>query len=65
MGGPSVGGRYLRARLVDEVALHVVPVLLGAGTRLFDDPGGSIGMETIEVIGTDAATHLRLRVVGG
>jgi dihydrofolate reductase len=64
MGGPSVGGQYLRAGLVDEVALHVVPVLLGAGTRLFDDPGGSIGMETTEVIRTDAATHLRLRVLG-
>lgn len=65
MGGPGVGGQFLRAGLVDEVALHVVPVFLGAGTRLFDDPGGSIGMETIEVIRTDAATHLLLRVVGG
>jgi dihydrofolate reductase len=65
MGGPSLGGQFLRAGLVDEVALHVVPVFLGAGTRLFDDPGGSIGMETIDVIRTDAATHLLLRVVGG
>jgi dihydrofolate reductase len=65
MGGPSVGGQYLRAGLVDEVALHVVPVLLGAGTRLFDDPGGAISMETIEVIRTDTATHLRLRVLRG
>jgi dihydrofolate reductase len=64
MGGPKVGAQYLRAGLVDEVALHVVPVLLGAGTRLFDDPRGSIAMETIEVIHTDAATHIRLRVVG-
>jgi dihydrofolate reductase len=65
MGGPNVGGQCLRAGLVDEVALHVVPVFLGAGTRLFDDPGGSIGMETIEVIRTHAATHLLLRVAGG
>jgi dihydrofolate reductase len=65
MGGPGVGRQYLRAGLLDEVVLHVVPVFLGAGTRLFDDPGGAIGMETIEVIRTDAATHLRLRVAGG
>ena len=65
MGGPGVGRQYLCAGLVDEVALHVVPVFLGAGTRLFDDPGGSIGMETLEVIHTHAATHIRLRVIGG
>jgi dihydrofolate reductase len=65
MGGPGVGRQYLRAGLVDEVAIHLVPVLLGTGTRLFDDPRGSIRMETIEVIHTDAATHIRLRVVGG
>jgi riboflavin biosynthesis pyrimidine reductase len=62
--GLGVGRQYLRAGLVDEVALHLVPVLLGTGTRLFDDPRGSIGMETIEVIHTDAATHIRLRVIG-
>lgn len=63
MGGPSIGTQYLRAGLVDEVAVHVVPVLLGAGTRLFDDPGGAIALETIEVIRTDAATHIRSRLV--
>ncbi len=63
MGGPSIGAQYLRAGLVDEVAVHVAPVLLGAGTRLFDDPGGPIGLETIEVIRTNAAIHIRSRVV--
>lgn len=65
MGGSDVGGQYLRAGLVDVVAFHVAPVLLGAGTRLFGDPAGPIGMETIEMLRTDAATHVRLRVVDG
>ena len=36
-GGAKVAPQYLRAGLVDEVNLHITPVLLGAGERLFDD----------------------------
>src|SRR6188472_2011892 len=39
-GGASTVRQYLRAGLVDEMQLHVSPVLLGAGERLFDDLGG-------------------------
>jgi hypothetical protein len=36
-GSASIGGQLLRAGLVDEVRIHLAPVLLGAGTRLLDD----------------------------
>ena len=38
---PSIGRQLLVRGLVDEIDLHVVPVLLGDGIRLFDNPGGA------------------------
>ncbi|MFD7541050.1 dihydrofolate reductase family protein [Streptomyces sp. NPDC059819] len=38
---PSIGRQLLRLGLIDEIDLHIAPVLLGDGIRLFDDPGGS------------------------
>ena len=64
MGGPTVAQEALRAGLVDEIRLHLVPVLFGAGTRLFDDLGTKhIELERIELIASPPATHLRFRVV--
>lgn len=64
MGGADTGRQYIAAGLVDEISIHLVPVLFGAGTRLFDDPGGEhVRLETAEVIETAKATHLRFRVV--
>ena len=64
MGGPTVAQQAVRAGLVDEIRLHVVPVLFGAGTRLFDDPGTKpIELEATEVVASPAVTHLRFRVV--
>ena len=65
MGGADIARQYLRDGLVDEISIHLVPVLFGSGTPLF---GGSwidwhIRLEGPEVIATDAATHLRFRVV--
>jgi dihydrofolate reductase len=62
MGGPDVGTQYLAAGLVDEVGVHVVPVLFGCGTRMFGDLGAHLELELIEAIDTPAATHLRYRV---
>ena len=39
-GGADVVQQYLRAGLVDTMHIHVAPLLLGGGTRLFDEPGG-------------------------
>ncbi|HSI79746.1 MAG TPA: dihydrofolate reductase family protein [Solirubrobacterales bacterium] len=63
-GGGSVAQQYLAAGLVDEIQLHVVPVLLGAGTRLFDGaPETSRNrLEITRVIDSPTVTHLRYRV---
>ena len=37
MGGADVAGQFLRAALVDELRLHIAPVILGAGTPLWKD----------------------------
>jgi dihydrofolate reductase len=64
MGGAEIGQQFIRAGLVDEISIHLVPVLFGSGTRLFEDLGGAhIRLETAEVIETPEATHLRFRVV--
>lgn len=60
MGGASLG-QYLEAGLVDELSIHVVPVLLGAGTRMFD--AQRVQLEVASVVATSAATHVRYRVV--
>ncbi len=63
MGGAQTGQQYLAAGLVDELSLHVVPVLLGDGTRMFENLGDAhIVFEPIATIQTPRATHLRLRM---
>jgi dihydrofolate reductase len=61
MGGASLGRQYLDAGLVDELSIHVVPTLLGGGTRLFD--AQRLSLEQLSVVETSVATHLRYRVV--
>ena len=64
-GGASVGQQYLAAGLLDELRIHVAPVLLGGGTRLFEDHAGSDvpQLEKVEVVESPAVTHLTYRVV--
>jgi dihydrofolate reductase len=63
MGGAETGRQYLRAGLLDELSIHLVPVLFGAGTRMFEDIGhASIALEPLTSIQTPRATHLRLRI---
>jgi dihydrofolate reductase len=52
---------YLRAGLVDEMHLAVVPILLGSGERLFDDVGAD-SMECVEFITSPAVAHVRFAV---
>jgi dihydrofolate reductase len=60
-GGAEAAQQVLGAGLLDEAQLHVVPLLLGGGTRLFEGvaPGS---LELVRVLDTPAATHLRYRV---
>jgi dihydrofolate reductase len=61
-GGADVARQYLAAGLLDELQLNVVPVLLGAGTRLFDESGAGVVLEQTQVIEAPGVTHLRYRV---
>jgi len=63
MGGASVIQQVLNAGLADELLLHVAPVLLGDGTRLFQHIGGPVQLENMEAVQSRYATHLRFRVV--
>ena len=61
--GSSVPQQCLRAGLVDEIQIHLVPVLLGAGIRLFDHLGTEhIDLETVRIVDSPGVTHLRYRV---
>ncbi len=60
VGGASTVQQYLRAGLVDELSVHVAPVLLGGGERLFDNLGGGpVGLELVELEASPAAAHFR------
>lgn len=59
-GGVSIAQQALAARLVDEVVLHVAPVLLGRGVRLFGD--ARVNLRSIEAIRGEGAVHLRYEV---
>jgi dihydrofolate reductase len=64
MGGADLGRQYIAAGLVDEISIHLVPVLLGSGTSMFEHVAkDQIELEPIEVVSTPAATHLRYRIV--
>jgi dihydrofolate reductase len=64
MGGASVIQQLLKARLADEMLLHVAPVLLGGGTPLFEHIGGPIQLENTEASPSRCTTHLRFRITG-
>jgi dihydrofolate reductase len=61
-GGADVAKQYLAAGLLDELQLHVAPLLLGDGVRLFDDRAGATELELTRVIESPHVTHLRYRV---
>jgi dihydrofolate reductase len=64
IGGASAAQQALAAGLVDEIYLHVAPILLGDGVRLFEHLGdSSIRLERMSVQEAPKVTHLRYRVV--
>ncbi|MBT2419318.1 dihydrofolate reductase family protein [Streptomyces sp. ISL-22] len=63
-GGASTVQQYLKEGLIDELQLHVVPVLLGQGLRLFEGLGAEQrNLEPVRVVDTPLATHLKYRFV--
>ena len=62
-GGADVIQQYLRAGLVDKFQVHIAPILLGSGTRLFDAVGSDQpSLEITRVVNSPAVTHVRYRV---
>jgi len=61
-GGASAVRQYLRAGALDELYLHIVPVILGAGERLLEDVGDPT-LGPIRVVASPAVTHVKYRVL--
>lgn len=57
-GGADVGRQFLNAGLLDEVRLHIAPIILGAGTRLFDGVRTDVQLVPREAQNEPAVTHL-------
>jgi dihydrofolate reductase len=62
-GGASTVNQYLAAGLLDELRLHVAPVVLGGGERLFEGVP-DLALTPVDVAGTDLVTHVTYRVGG-
>ncbi|MBM7788202.1 dihydrofolate reductase family protein [Tenggerimyces flavus] len=60
--GAYTAQRALEAGVLDELQIHQIPVLLGAGLRQFEVLGSRIELDIIRVIDTPTATHIRFRV---
>jgi dihydrofolate reductase len=63
-GGANAIQQFLNAGLVDELQIHLAPMLLGDGTRLFDRIGpAQVELESTRVVESPRVTHLKFRVV--
>jgi dihydrofolate reductase len=64
VGGANIVQQFLRAGLLDELQIHLVPVLLGDGRRLFEYLAAEhVVLEATRAIASPGVTHLRFRVV--
>jgi dihydrofolate reductase len=63
-GGADTVQQFIRAGLLDELEIHLAPLLFGEGIRLFDKIGPQhVELENIRVVASPQVTHLRFRVV--
>jgi len=62
MGGANTINQYLNAGLIDELWLHIVPVTIGSGSRLFEGVK-NLQLEPVGVSGTSVVTHIRYNVL--
>jgi dihydrofolate reductase len=61
-GGAGTVQQFIRAGLLDELNVHIAPVILGQGERLLDDIGGTV-LEQVKVTSSALATHITYRIV--
>ena len=62
-GGADIINQYLAAGLVDELEVHVAPLILGGGERLFDGVGPDLKLEQLRAVEGPGVAHLKYRVV--
>ena len=61
---PTIGGQLLELGLIDEIDLHIAPVLLGDGIRLYDSPGGApIRLDRVGDGEATSAVNVRYRPI--
>jgi dihydrofolate reductase len=60
-GGASAVNQYLAAGLIDDLWLHIAPMTLGSGERLFD--GADVRLRPVDCRHTDLVTHVRYRIL--
>jgi dihydrofolate reductase len=63
MGGANVAQQYLDAGLIDEMDIHIAPVLLGGGERLFENVSGDLKLEQVRSLEGPGVAHLKYRKV--
>lgn len=61
IGGAATVNQYLAAGLIDELSLHIAPVVIGQGERLFDGVG-ALDLEPLAARGNDLVTHITYRI---
>ena len=62
-GGADVINLYLAAGMVDELELHVVPILLGGGARLFKGLSPEVKLAPIRTVEAPGVVHLKYRIL--
>jgi dihydrofolate reductase len=62
-GGADVINQYLAGGLVDEIEVHIAPLILGGGVRLFDGVGPDLKLEQLRAVEAPGVAHLKYRVV--
>jgi dihydrofolate reductase len=63
-GGASTVNAYLHAGAIDELHMHIAPVLLGQGERLFDGVRADLQLAPLQVVASPSVTHVKYRVTG-
>jgi dihydrofolate reductase len=62
MGGATTINQYLESGLIDELWVHIVPITIGSGVRLFEGIKG-LKLKAEEISGTEVVTHIRYSVM--
>ena len=61
-GGANVVNQFLSAGIIDELWLHIAPVTIGAGARLFEGVPG-LRLKPLKIGGTEMVTHIKYQVL--